>query len=145
MDVVKPRPIGENYCGPAVTNSAGVPAQIRAFGVPYWWHNDVRLDAFDMAQNQFGFFLVSATPSFVAGPGGSQGNLCLGGNIGRYVSNVMNTGAGGAFSLQIDLAALPTNPPSGVATGDVWHFQTWFRDSNPGQTSNFTDAISISF
>lgn len=145
MDIVKPRPLGENYCGPAVSHSGGVAARMEAFGIPFWWHNDVRLDAVDLPPNRFGYFLVSNTQGFVTGPGGSQGNLCLGGNIGRYASSVMNSGPTGTFSLALDLTSLPTSPPQSVMTGDVWHFQTWFRDVNPTPTSNFTDGLSIQF
>jgi len=145
MDIVKPRALGESYCSPAVPHSGGIPGRMEAFGVPYWWFNDVRLDAFDLPPNKFAYFLVSASQAFVATPGGSQGNLCLGGNIGRYASSVMNSGPGGTISLNIDLANLPTSPPSSVITGDTWHFQAWFRDTNPNPTSNFTDGLTIRF
>jgi hypothetical protein len=29
------------------------------------------------------------------------------------------------------------------APGETWHFTTWFRDV--GATSNFTDAVSLTF
>jgi len=32
-----------------------------------------------------------------------------------------------------------------VTAGSTWRFQTWFRDANPSVTSNFTDAIAITF
>ncbi len=44
-------------------------------------------------------------------------------------------GPAGTFSLAIDLTSLPTSPPAGVMTGDVWHFHAWFRDKNPTKTS----------
>jgi hypothetical protein len=71
------------------------------------------------------------------------------GSIGRYVGpgQVQNTGATGGFSLQLDLTQTPT--PTGfvvVAAGETWHFQTWHRDAVGGvATSNFTDAVSITF
>ncbi len=145
LDLVQPRPVGESYCGPAVPHSGGLPGSIVAFGSPYWWVNDVELNAFDLPTNQFGYFLVSATQDFVVAPGGSQGNLCLGGEIGRYASDVASTGSAGLLQLQIELTALPTSPPSSVQTGDVWNFQAWFRDQNPDPTSNFTDGVSIRF
>ena len=138
-----PRTIGTSYCGPAVPHSGGISARIQAYGHDTWWRNDVRLDALDLPANRFGYFLVSATQGFVSNPGGSQGNLCLAGNIGRYASQVMNSGSNGAFSLQIDLASLPTIPPSTVGSGETWSFQAWFRDVNPTQTSNFTDGVAV--
>ncbi|MCP3916270.1 MAG: hypothetical protein GY711_12005 [bacterium] len=29
--------------------------------------------------------------------------------------------------------------------GETWNFQCWYRDNNPGPTSNFTDAVSVTF
>ncbi len=29
--------------------------------------------------------------------------------------------------------------------GESWNFQAWFRDKNPGNTSNFTDGVSVLF
>ena len=107
--------------------------------------DDVRLDATQMAPNQFGYFVNSMTQGFVIPPG-SQGNLCLGGAIGRHTSNVMTTGTLGEFSLQLDLNAIPT--PGGdvaITAGQTWYWQAWFRDNNPSPTNNFTDGICITF
>ncbi len=81
----------------------------------------------------------------VFNPGGSQGTLCLGGAIGRLTQYVMNSGAGGRFSARIDLGDLPAPLGSAVDPGETWHFQAWFRDHNPGPTSNFSDAVSVPF
>jgi hypothetical protein len=82
-------------------------------------------------------------------PGGSTGNLCLGGSIGRYTGpgQVQNSGALGTFSLAIDLTDMPT-PTGGVPAlvGQTWNFQAWFRDAILGlPTSNFTDALALTF
>ena len=45
--------------------------------------NSLTIGAQDLPNNSFGFFLASRTQGLVAGPGGSQGTLCLGGAIGR--------------------------------------------------------------
>ena len=29
--------------------------------------------------------------------------------------------------------------------GETWHFQAWHRDRNPLPTTNYTDAVSITF
>ena len=29
--------------------------------------------------------------------------------------------------------------------GQTWNFQAWYRDANPTVTSNFTDAVGITF
>ena len=75
----------------------------------------------------------------------SQGNLCLGGTIARYNSNILSSGSGGTYQMAVDLTLLPPPINMAVSRGDTWNFQTWFRDSNPTNTSNFTDGISILF
>ena len=138
-------PIGSSYCGPANLNSSGMPGVISAFGSDMVGANDVRLDAAQMPTNQFGYFINSMTQGFTQPPG-SQGNLCLGGAIGRHTANVMSTGAAGEFSLQLDLTVLPTpGGPYAVQAGETWYWSTWFRDANPGNTSNFTDGVQITF
>lgn len=144
-----PGPVGTAYCGPGVANSTGSPATISAFGFPDVATNDVTLTASQLPANAFGFFLTSQMQSFVTNPGGSQGNLCLGGAIGRYVGpgQIQNSGAGGSFGLALDLTLTPT--PTGlvpVVSGETWNFQCWHRDAVGGTaTSNFTDAVSIDF
>ena len=99
------------------------------------------LTANQLPPNQFGYFLTSMTPSFPFFPPGSQGYLCLGGNIGRYNASV---GQGPSFSLQLDLTSMPVNPRFvAVVPGDTWNFQGWYRDI--GNTNNFTDAVSVLF
>ena len=107
--------------------------------------NDLTLIASEMPIFKFGYFLVSGTQAFVPNPGGSQGNLCLGGTIGRYKNDVLTSDVEGAFSLAIDLNSLPAPLLVPVLPGETWNWQAWFRDNNPNQTSNFTDAISITF
>ncbi len=46
-------------------------------------NNDLTLAASQLPNSSFGFFLTSRSQGFVMGPGGSQGNLCVGGAIGR--------------------------------------------------------------
>lgn len=139
-------PIGDSYCGPANLNSSGKSGVIAAVGSDIVFENDVLLRASELPANQFGYFLNSMTFGFVVGPGGSQGNLCLGGAIGRYNNDVASTGAVGKLSLQLDLTETPT-PGGSVAilAGETWRFQCWFRDQNPIQTSNFTDGVVITF
>jgi len=142
--------IGSSYCGPAVPNTSGGSAVLTASGSEVAANNNVTLQASSLPANQFGFFLTSMTQGLVMNPGGSNGNLCLGGTIGRYVGSgqIMNAGAGGTISLTLDL----TQTPAGgvfvsIAAGETWNFQAWFRDIGPmGQPeSNFTDGRSITF
>ena len=85
---------------------------------------------------------------FVPGAGGGEGTLCLGGSIGRYSQpgEIQFASAAGAASLRLDLTRTPG--PSAffaVAAGSTWRFQVWYRDQNPGQTSNFTDGLALTF
>jgi len=137
--------IGFSYCGPAVPNSSGGPAEIRATGSDVVADADFHLVAEQLPPNQFGYFLTSKTQGFVANPGGSQGNLCLGGVIGRFASQVQSSGAAGSFTIQVDLTKLPPPLNVPVLPGDTWSFQAWFRDKNPSTTSNFTDGVSVAF
>lgn len=140
--------IGTNYCT-AVPNSTGATGDISATGSAIAASNNLTLVASSLPNNAFGFFLTSTTQGFVANPGGSTGNLCLGGSIGRYVGpgQVLNTGLTGGFSLALDLNQTPT--PTGfvaISGGQTWNFTAWHRDAVGGSaTSNFTDGLSINF
>ncbi len=84
-----------------------------------------------MPINSFGFFLTSQMQGVVANRGGSQGNLCLGGAIGRFVGagQVQNSGGVGEIQLTIDLTIHPT--PTGlvpVKASETWNFSAWYRD-----------------
>ncbi|GEM_PF-1649847 len=139
-------PIGTSYCSPANLNSTGSSAFITAVGQTSAAANNVRLDVTGLPANQFGMFLTSQTQGFIPNVGGSQGNMCLGGSFGRYKTNLVNSGAGGTYSLQLDLTQTPTSGGLvSVQAGETWHFQSWYRDKNPTNTSNFTDGVSILF
>ena len=137
---------GAVYCNGAI-NSTGVGGAIEADGSRFIGDHDMTLRASSLPQNAFGFFLVSDTQGFTANPGGSQGDLCLGGSIGRYVGpgQILSSGSTGTFSLEIDLGALPT-PTGSVSAmpGETWNFQAWHRDSVGGSAvSNFTGAVAV--
>ena len=111
--------------------------------------DDLTLEASSMPLHTSGYMLASLDEGFAAQPGGSQGNLCLGGAIGRYVGpgQVLNSGSAGAFSLALDLTNTP-QPTGGVSVqaGETWSFTTWHRDAVGGTTtSNFTDGLEITF
>ncbi|MEZ6014942.1 MAG: hypothetical protein R3F49_07510 [Planctomycetota bacterium] len=141
--------VGSTYCAPAVANSTGAGGTLRASGQRAAAANDVTVVAGALPMNSFGFFLASMTQGSVGQPGGSQGTLCLGGAIGRYVGpgQIQNSGATGSFSLALDLTQTPT--PNGLVSvnaGETWNFQAWYRDSVGGvATSNFTEGLSIDF
>lgn len=139
------RSVGSRYCGPAVVNSSTFTGMIAATGSTAVADGDLTLKAQQLPLDEFGMFLAAPSSGFVQNPGGSDGNLCLGGGIGRFngPGELFNTGDFPSTSLDLDLNAIPT--PSGdvaVQPGETWHFQCWFRD---GASSNFTDGIAITF
>ena len=141
--------IGATYCSPAVINSTGQSAAITAEGFPgSVAQGYVLLRASSLPPSALTLFLCSPTQGNATGPGGSQGTLCLGGAIGRFVGpgQIGPSSAAGIATLDVDLTQLP-RPGGNLAAqvGETWNFQAWYRDVNPGPTSNFTDAISITF
>jgi len=137
--------LGTGYCAPANSNSTGLPAEIRGLGFAYASTNLLDLVATQLPPHQPGFFLTSLTPGFVPFVSGSQGNLCLGGEIARFAEPVADSGPEGRLAASIDLEHIPTSPPSAVQAGETWHFQAWYRDLNPGSTSNLSDGLAITF
>ena len=107
--------------------------------------NSFFLSSTSLPQNQFGYSVTSATQALIHNPGGSQGTLCLGGQLGRFNQQVQNSGPQGEFEIQVDLTALPPPLNHSVSPGETWNFTTWYRDKNPGRTSNFTDGVSVLF
>jgi len=141
-------PIGTNGCT-TNPNSTGASGRIDAFGSRTVFINDVTLVASALPASSFLFFLTSTTEAQINGPGGSLGNLCLGGNIGRYVGpgQILSSGTSGAASLRLNLAATPT--PTGfvaVVAGERRSYQAWHRDVSGGAAaSNFTDRTTVVF
>ena len=146
---ISPSTIGTAYCSPAVANSSGASAITSASGSANVGANMVTLHCDEMPMNSFGFFLTSTMQGLVNQPGGSQGVLCLGGSIERFVSpgQVQNSGGLGSIEVLIDLTMHPT--PTGlvqVMPGETWNFTAWFRDAVGGSaTSNFADGLEITF
>lgn len=137
--------IGTNFCS-ANNNSTGMIGLMRANGSPSVSSNSMTVSATQLPPNQFGLFVTGMTPGLVPNAGGSLGNLCLGGDIGRYNSAIGNSGGAGVINLTVNLAAMPQ--PSGnvsASAGQTWHFQAWHRDmdSNGVPSSNFTNGIRI--
>ena len=139
-------PVITNYCS-ANVNSTGLATSIVASNVDLVARS-MDLDAMNMPTNAFGFFITSLQDGFVANPGGSSGNLCVVGNIGRGVgAGILSSGATGAFNTAVDLdvIATPTGTTS-VMAGETRFFQAWHRDSLLGAaTSNFSDGVRVQF
>lgn len=137
--------VGTPYCY-TQPNSTLAEATLRGTGSAVAAANNVTLIAEGLPPNQFGIFLTSPTKGFVQTPANNQGNLCLGGQIGRYNQDLLFTGPMGSFFLTLDLDRVPS--PSGltsVMAGEERNFQAWFRDVNPTPTSNLTRGLTILF
>ncbi|MCP3916672.1 MAG: hypothetical protein GY711_14040 [bacterium] len=137
---------GQRYCSPGLPNSSGFSASLRALGTTTATDSDLWLEASSLPVNQFGYFLAADAQGLFVPPG-SQGLFCLGGAIGRLNApgQIGFTGTSGAFTLRVDLTSIPVSPPAAVVAGETWNFQAWHRDSNPQTTSNFTDAVSVTY
>lgn len=139
-------PLGVRECGPAVPNSTGRPGTATAVGSAVLANGAVRLCAQDLPIAATGYFLCSRTPGHVVNAGGSQGTLCLGGTVGRFNQQIGFTANDGFFSITVDTTQVP-QPTGfvGLLPGETWRFQCWYRDANPTVTSNFTDAMAVTF
>ena len=137
--------LGDNYCSPANNNSTGAPGLLAATGSNQAGGNPLTLIASQLPNNQFGYLIASRTQGFVQNPAGSQGNLCLGSSIARFITQIGNTGPTGVISTDVDTSAIPLSPAVAVMPGETWNFQFWHRDVNPTPTSNFTEGLSIDF
>lgn len=144
-------------CQPANPHSSGGPVTLAAsdFSGP----GVVHLEAAEGPPGEFAYFLVS---SQLVDPGMplAGGVLCLGSPIARYspgsgAAQFNSTGqfnSSGILQNLVGTSTVPTGfdvpmalpgPIGGtVTTGSTFHFQLWFRD---GQTSNFSDAASVTF
>lgn len=120
-------------------------ARIQALGSTVLADHDLSLRCVDMPTQAYALFIASRDAGFVPGAGGSQGDLCLGGTLGRYNAQLQNSGTAGMVEIPVDLTAIPAGPSLVAAVpGATWHFQCWFRDLAGGvATSNFSDAVGV--
>jgi len=140
-------PIGSTVdCGGTIANSTGQPALLDAYGSTDSAGPGFALDVVQMPAGKFGYFLLSdATASIL--PASSQGRLCLApSGLGRFnrAGEVRNSGPLGRFHLDVDPSNVPLNPAGPLMPGTLY-FQAWYRDTNPGSTSNFSSAVGIAF
>ncbi|HIG88008.1 MAG TPA: hypothetical protein EYQ25_13340 [Planctomycetes bacterium] len=137
--------LGERFCSPAGMNSTGTSASLIAAGSLDPNLNDLSLTAQNLPLNRFGYLLCSRNEDWNVLPGGSNGILCMGTPIGRFIQNVMHSGTSGSFTHQVDLTQMPMQPVVAVLPGETWNFQAWYRDLLLLPTSNFTEALRITF
>lgn len=140
-------PTEQYYCDTLGTpNSTGLYAVLTSNHEASLAANALVLYAGHLPAASFGYFLCSRAAGAPVAPPASQGYLCLGGAIGRFVGpgQILQPGPNGYAALQVDLTALPTpTGPVSAMPGERWHFQFWYRDANPNPTSNLTPAMWI--
>lgn len=83
--------------------------------------------------------------TFPPNVGDGNGNLCIGGDLGRDFSSLQSTGASGTATHAVDWTSLPQSMgPVAATVGDVWNFQFWHRDTLLGvATSNLSAGLSV--
>jgi len=139
--------IGTQICS-AQANDSGAGASLVLNGSAVAADNNLSLDVRDLPIDSLGYFLTSGDTIFLAGAGGSAGNLCIAStSIGRYAGDVLDSGAAGAVSFSPDLTSIPGPTGTVAATaGETRYFQYWTRDISGGSpTSNFSTAVGITF
>lgn len=138
-------PFGTPFCNPAEPNSTGQAGRLVALGSEVAQDNQLRLLAQDLPPNALGIYLASQVPGFLANPGGSQGNLCLGATVLRLNTGAWQSNGLGVAIASVDLFSMPPPFSGPVLGGQTWHFQGWHRDNDPLATSNFTSALTVTF
>lgn len=161
------------FCDPAPNNSSGVPAVLTGVfgsGVGSDLHLDVSGGPLPfMGSGQLGYFLVGNQnnapgipvplgdgPFCLVGSGGSFGRYNISGtdlmSIGIFDAsgNLQNlAGTGGVTGFGYDVSAtvqISGFPTTTIMTGDTYHFQCWYRDTQSGVgRSNFTNGLSVTF
>lgn len=151
MEIIPRSQLGQTLCAGGTPNSIGLPGRLTANGFDRVFANEIELFATDLPIGQFSLLLASTTATQPQAVPGSQGSLCLGGNVGRFNSQIKPIGVSslspgvGSVIFNPDLEALPQ--PTGqvlAMAGETWTFQAWHRDLAGGSvTSNFTTAVAI--
>jgi len=128
-------------------NSTGQVGQLAVTGSPLAADDELTLRLYDLPAGSLGFGLFSRLSGPPIQPGGSEGTVCLSGDIGRFLPGAFVTDSTGSAEVRPDLAAIPQ--PFGtvpVLAGETWYCQVWHRDLSMGAvTSNFSTAVEVSF
>jgi CHRD domain len=138
--------LGTEFCDAAV-NSTGSAGELSAHGSLGVATDSLYLRLDSLPPTSLAVLLVSGGSTQDPAVASQAARLCLGGApIGRFTGQLIHTGPAGAGAVQVNLSALPLDPPLGVQPGETWNFQGWYRDSaNPAAPSNFTGAVSLTF
>ncbi len=135
------RRVDANRCGPAQVHSGAVSGRLWAYGSRALQAGPLALLAEDLPPSTFGAVLVSDGMDSLPGFQGGQGTLCLAQPFALFTDSIRQTGVAGSFQVEVHWESLPGFGMAQV--GQTYHFQSWFRDRNPGPTTNMTDAVAI--
>ena len=129
----------EVYCETS-PNSNGPGALMGWSGSTSVSANDLVLEVTGAAVGKAGIFFFGPEQTQVQV---GDGYLCVAGSLKR-LPVVVTDGVGDA-AYALDLSD-PTLPSAGIAPGETWNFQFWFRDP-PGNLStyNFSDGLTVPF
>ena len=134
------------YCTSA-PNSTGQVGTITPLGTPDQTALILGLRAEGLPSGQWCHFLLSQNTANLPGFSGSQGTLCVGAPIVRLnrpaYGEIGQTSPAGTFEVSIEVFDLPQGVT--IGQGSTWHFQLWYRDLNPGTTSNTSSAVRVMF
>ncbi|MEZ6019023.1 MAG: hypothetical protein R3F17_02685 [Planctomycetota bacterium] len=130
------------------STSTGQAGQLWAIGQTLAGEENLNLCLAQLPPGHLSMFLASLTQGFVPAVGGSsQGDLCLGGALGRF--NRIDQRASPARNSGPSASTSTTSPPPRhrfrILAGQTWCFQNWYRDHILASTSNLTNAVEIQF
>jgi hypothetical protein len=139
-------PLGQEVCG-GLANSMGAAAWLEALGSRQIDKGLLRLRAGNLVPGQVAMFIAGESSGYVLNPGGSQGALCLGGQIARFnrPGELGVASSDGRLERVIGTHSIPVNPTVPIFAGESWVFQCWYRDNSAGFSSNFSAAVEVQF
>lgn len=134
-------------CGGNPPNSTGERATLRLGGSPFAGD---QLTATVSGLRPGGMFGLLAVSDQLSGPMpllGSQGSLCLGGNVGRFLGTIQQANAAGQHVFPVNTSSMPIGTmPQMAEPGSTYAFQGWHRDRVGGvATSNTSTAVALTF
>jgi hypothetical protein len=131
-------PIGTGYCGPSERNSTGRRASLSTTGSDLVICDRVELRVDGVPPFRTAGVWRSRQRGNVPVFGGGRGTLCLGG-ANQRACPLARSSATGSIAFQVDLGANSIQP------GEIWCFQSWYRDDDPSPTFNSSDAVAVRF
>jgi len=132
----------EPYC-PGNVNSTGWGAGLLAVGSAALGDEDLTFVGSNLPPWQFAYLMMARERDEVPFFRGSQGTLCLEMPVLKFTPHVVPIDGAGGVEVPVDFGDLP--PGVDLLPGDVWNFQLWYRDMNPGMSTNTSNAVEVLF